>query len=144
MAGVDETRSSERIPTAVKVAYEVHESMKGSFPFSAHKLTSNITDISSTGCAILANVFIPKNVLLNMEIEGNVFFPDHPERIIKVTGRVCNCRNISKDTYRLGIFFEQVSKEDKEAIKHFTDGYDRRKEKRVSFDTPGAPPPSQP
>lgn len=140
MAGIDETRSSERIPTAVKITYDVHESMRGSFPFSAQKLTSNVVDISATGCAMLTNVYIPKNVLLNLEIEGALFFPDDPQRIIKATGRVCNSRNISKDAYRLGVFFEQITKEDKDAIKHFVDGYDRRKEKRVSFDSPGTPP----
>lgn len=140
MAGVDETRSSERIPTAVEAQYEIHESMKGSFPFSDRKLTSNVIDISSTGCAILANVYIPKNVLLNMDIKGELFFPDEPERVIKTTARVCNSRNISKDTYRLGVFFEKITKEDRDAIKHFVDGFERRKEKRVSLEPPNPPP----
>ena len=139
MAGVDETRGSDRIPTAVTVLYEVHESMKNSFPFATKKLTSTLTDISSNGCAIMANVFIPKNVLLNLDIEGATFYPDEPTRVIQVTGRVCNSRNISKDTYRLGIFFEKVLKEDKDAIKRFVEGFERRTEKRISFgDTPPA------
>ena len=105
MAGVDETRGNERIPTAVNVQYEVHESMKSSFPFATQKLSSTLTDISASGCAIMTNVFIPKNVLLNLEIEGGTFYPDDPKKVIQVTGRVCNSRNISKDTYRLGGFF---------------------------------------
>ncbi len=140
MAGVDETRSSERIPTTVNVQYEVHESMKNSFPFAARKLTSTLTDISATGCSITTNVFIPKNVLLNLEIDGAIFYPEDPKRVIQATGRVCNSRNISKDTYRLGIFFEKILKEEKDAIKHFVDGFDRRKEKRVSFGSDAPPP----
>jgi|SRR3989338_1614995 len=141
MAGVDETRGNERIPTAVNVQYEVHESMKSSFPFATQKLSSTLTDISASGCAIMTNVFIPKNVLLNLEIEGGTFYPDDPKKVIQVTGRVCNSRNISKDTYRLGVFFEKIAKEDKDAINHFVDGFERRKEKRISFGTDA--PPSQ-
>lgn len=139
MGGVDETRGSERVPTAVKVSYEIHESMKSSFPFSAKKLESSVTDVSAAGCALMSNVYIPKNVVLNLEIDGSVFFPDEPGRVIKVVARVCNSRNISKDTYRLGIFFEKIEKVDKDAIRHFVEGFDRRRDKRITFGTPEPP-----
>jgi c-di-GMP-binding flagellar brake protein YcgR len=109
--------------------------MKGSFPFSSQKFNSNVIDISATGCAVMAQVYIPKNALLNLEMEGTLFFPDDPEHVIRAVGRVCNSRNISKDTYRLGIFFENISKKDKDAIKHFVEGYDRRKEARIFFES---------
>ena len=50
MADIDEARGSERVPTSITVTYGVDESMKGSLPFAEKKFTSNMTDISATGC----------------------------------------------------------------------------------------------
>ncbi len=140
MSGIDETRGSERISAAIQVTYEVHESMKGSVPFSDKKHSADIVDISATGCSIRSNVFVPKNILLNMEIDGTQFY-EGGKKIINATGKICNCRNISKDSYRLGISFEKISAEDKQAIKRFVDSRDRRKEKRLPLgpDQPTSP-----
>lgn len=140
MAGVDETRGSERVPTAIQVTYQVHESMKSSLPFEQGRTTSHIMDLSATGCAILSNGFLPKNVLLDMEIDGAGFFPGQDPSSIKIVGRVCNCRNISKDTYRVGVNFEKIAPRDAKAIKDFIDKNDRRKEKRLQLG-PSEPPP---
>lgn len=140
MAGVDDTRGSERIPTAVQVTFEVHESMKESIPFSAKKFTSHISDISTVGCAILSHTFFPKNVLLNLEIDAALFYPNESGRVVKAAGRVCNCRNFSKDSYRLGVSFEKIAPEDKQAIKRFIESNERRKEKRFNIE----PPPETP
>ena len=143
MAGVDDTRGSQRIPTAVEVNYQIHESMRESIPFGDKKFTSHITDLSAAGCAILSYSFIPKNVLLNMEIDGSRFYQNAGTRVMKITGRVCSSRNISKDSYRLGIAFEKISPEDKQAIKAYVESSDRRKEKRISLE-PREDPPRQP
>ena len=68
-----------------------------------------------------------------MEIDAKSFYPEGKPHILKLVGRVCNCRNLSKDSYRLGISFEKISPEDKQAIKRFVESRDRRSEKRIPF-----------
>lgn len=135
--GIEDTRGEERTSVVIHAQYEMHESMKEMVPYGSQKYTSTLMDISPSGCALVAQIFVPKNVLVVVEIDGKPFYPGHAEKVIRAVGRVVNCRNLSRDSYRLSLLFTEIQGGDKEAIRLFVAENERRKEPRINLGPQG-------
>lgn len=122
---------------SLKVISTIDKSMKNGISLAnGNRFEARAYDISIGGLGLLTKYFLPKGLLLEMEIEGAPF--DLKERIT-VKGEVTHCKNIEVHKYKCGIRFTEMSDENIKVIAKLVAGYEKRKEPRVNLSSDDKP-----
>ncbi len=120
-----ERRKSERIDAAFTLSYNIEKSYTLRVNLGViGSVDALMVDLSDIGMAIITNYEIPKGAqlyikfdLINTRLSG-----DDRWRSMKITGETVSNVKLEGENYRIGIRFNRVSEEDKEAIRNFVQG----------------------
>ena len=126
-----ETRSSFRIDIKLKVICRIHENFCQKFGLTCGDVFKLIAvDISASGLGVMSEYFLPKGLILELEIEG---MPFSPEKIMKIKGEIRYCVYKKNSGYRCGIIFLDILEEYKNSIAKLVATYEQRKFPRVNL-----------
>lgn len=120
-AGQDR-RKSERIDAAFILTYNLEKSHTLRVSLGLiDNVETIMMNLSDSGMAIMANYDIPAGAklcirfdLINMHLSG-----DERRRSMEIMGEVVSNFPLSGEDRKIGIRFDKISEEDKEAIKNF-------------------------
>jgi c-di-GMP-binding flagellar brake protein YcgR len=126
-----DTRSAPRVAVKLRVISTIDKSMKDSVSLAGgNRFEARAYDISVGGIGLLTKYFLPKGLLLELEIEG---IPFGLKERITAKGEVTYCKNIQVHKYRCGIRFTEMADQYTKAIAQFVSSYERRSAPRVSL-----------
>jgi len=115
-------RRSERIDAAFTLTYNLEKSHSLRISLGLiDDIETVMINLSDLGMAIMTNYDLPKGAqlyikfdLINMHLSG-----DERWRSMKINGEVVSNQFISTENWRIGIRFDNLTEEDKEAIRNF-------------------------
>jgi len=126
-----DTRQTKRVDVNLTVMSEVE--LKGEQQLtlaSGNCFKATAYDISKRGIGLHVNTFLPKGLLLKLQLPGKIF---DLEKDMKIEGEIAHCRFIRQHEYRCGIKFLKISDEAKSALDKFISTHDKRKDKRINL-----------
>jgi c-di-GMP-binding flagellar brake protein YcgR len=120
--GGKERRKSERIDVAFTLTYSLEQSYTLHISLGlVDSVEAVMVNLSDLGMAIITNYDIPRGAhlyikfnLINMRLSG-----DERWRFMKITGEAVSNVELPDENHRIGIRFNKISEEDREAIKNF-------------------------
>lgn len=126
-----ETRSSLRIDIKLKVVCRIHENFRQKFGLTCGDVFKLIAvDISESGIGVISEYFLPKGLILELEIEG---IPFSIEKSMKIKGEIRYCIYKKNSGYRCGISFLDILDEYRNSIAKLVATYEQRKFPRVKL-----------
>ncbi len=126
-----DTRQGPRVGASLRVISTIDKSMQDSVSLAnGNRFEARAYDISVGGIGLVAKYFLPKGLMLELEIEGAPF--GLQERIT-AKGEVTHCKNVQVHKYKCGIRFTEISDKHKGAIAQFISNYEKRKSPRVDL-----------
>lgn len=127
------TRVGPRVEVSLRVISTIDESMKDSISLAGgNRFEARAYDISVGGIGLVTKYFLPKGLLLELEIEGAPF--KLKERIT-AKGEVTHCKNVQAHKYKSGIRFTEMADKYIKVIAEFVASYEKRKDPRVNLST---------
>lgn len=125
------TRKKPRTQLDIKVVLSIDEKSKEVFSLAQGKPVEATTiDISSLGMGVVTKYYLPKGLIMDLEIEGKSF---GSKKSIKVKGEIRYCMYTGISGYRAGIKFINILGEDQDKISKFVEIYERRRSPRVKL-----------
>lgn len=125
------TRQGPRVEVSLRVISTIDESMKDSVSLAnGNRFEARAYDISVGGMGLFTKYFLPKGLLLELEIEGAPF--GLKERIV-AKGEVTHCKNFQVHKYKCGIRFTEMADKYIKTISQFVSSYEKRKNPRVEL-----------
>lgn len=126
-----DTRQGPRVAVSLRVISTIDKSMKDSVSLAnGNRFEARAYDISVGGIGLLTKYFLPKGLLLEMEIEGAPF---GLQEIITAKGEVAHCKNVQVHKYKCGINFTEMADKYVKAIVQFISNYEKRRDPRVNL-----------
>jgi len=126
-----ETRLARRLNISLKVTLRVEEDLKQKFALAdGNCFEADVLDISKTGLGIFSKYFIPKGLIVILEIPGDIF---KLKEKITLKAEVRYCKFIKSSQYRCGIKFLDISDKYKDTIADFIAAHEKRKEPRLKL-----------
>lgn len=126
-----ETRLTRRLDLSLKVTLSVDEEFKNKFVLAdGNSFEATALDISVSGLGIISKYYIPKGLIIVLEIPGNMF---ELKENVKTKAEIRYCKFIKSCEYRCGIKFLDMNEKYKNAIAKFISLYEKRKEPRLKL-----------
>lgn len=126
-----ETRKHPRINVNLKVISRLDESVFQKFSLTQGKsFEARVVDISILGVGIVSRFFLPRGLILLLEIEGGFLGLKEP---IKVKGEVRYCVYMKSFLYRCGLKFIELDTSVEKKLREFIRKNERRKEPRLKL-----------
>lgn len=123
-----ETRSSHRTKFKMTVHCKIADIPGQQVALAGgNRFEVDAFDISKTGLGVFSNVYLPKGVIVELDLKSGAF-KLHKE--MKLEGEVMYCRSIGANKYKCGFHFKGVNNIHKRAILRFLSMYERRKSPR--------------
>ena len=120
-----ETRRAPRVGISLKVTSKIDEASKQKFSLSTGKTFEvDAKDISILGVGVYSKFFLPRQLLLELQISGKPFGLG---KNMVIKGEVRYCKYTKPSAYRCGIKFLHLSGEYKDKITNFIATYERKK-----------------
>lgn len=126
-----ETRRALRININLKIKSNIPEEYRQKFALTiGSSFEVDAVDISVLGVGIFSKYFLPKGLILELEISGDSL--EMKENMI-VKAEVRHCAFLKGKGYRCGVQFLNLPSHYKKAIADFITTYERRKEPRLKL-----------
>ena len=126
-----ETRKASRINIDLKVISRIDEDAQQKFGLVCGKTCEiNVVDISEGGVGILSKFFLPKGLIIKLEIEGAVF---NLKEIMKIKGEIRYCKYTKDLGYQCGVKFLNLSDVYRETVSQFISMHERRRTPRIKL-----------
>jgi c-di-GMP-binding flagellar brake protein YcgR len=126
-----ETRSAPRVAIELKVVCHIDESQKNKFMLASGKsFEVRVLDISELGLGMVSKYFLPRGLILELDIDGKPFGLDIN---IKTKGEMRYCRITKSFENRCGVKFLGMSDADRKSIAKFVATFERREFPRVKL-----------
>ncbi len=126
-----ETRSSFRINIKLSVVCRIHENFCQKFGLTCGNVFKlSAVDISESGIGVISEYFLPKGLILELEIEG---IPFSVEKTMKIKGEVRSCIYKKNCGYKCGINFLDLLDEYRNSIAKLVATYEQRKFPRLKM-----------
>lgn len=120
MSTPEETRRVKRVSVKIPLIFKIHPSMEKDITLTQREASGYTSDISTTGIGIVSNIYIPEGVLLSIQLDRSLIYPEggKPNNFLRLTGEVTSSK-MDGGEYRLGVLFKELREQDKSAIKKF-------------------------
>ena len=126
-----QTRLGPRINVTLKIVTKIDESLKQHVHLTkGNRFDVSSYDISAIGIGIYVKYFLPKGLILDLEMDGAPF---GLEEKMKIKGEVRHCEYVTVRKYHCGIKFLNLPKNYKKVIDHFVSTHTRRKNPRIKL-----------
>jgi len=124
-----ETRLKQRVRLNIEIIVRIPEGGKQKFTLAeGDSFKAGVLDISVLGIAIFSKYFLPRGLMLELEMPGAIFTINED---IKIRGEVRYSIYVRPSVYRCGIKFLDIPEKYTEAIARFVSLNERRKEPRL-------------
>ena len=107
-----ETRKAKRFQASFKVDLKVDSAKTKYFSLRMESVEVDALDISALGIALLSNYFVPKGVIVDLQLKIG-------KNIVDVKGEIRSAVAWGKGQTRLGILFIDIGEPQLKAIKSF-------------------------
>lgn len=121
-----ETRRAKRFKTSFKVRLKIDPVLSERFKIRKEQIEAEALDISALGVGLSCHYFIPKGVIVNLELEVD-------KKIIEVKGEIRSAVSGGRGLTRLGIQFVDIEKFQSEIIENFIKENERRSAPRLEL-----------
>ncbi len=138
-----DTRRDARTPITVQVRIQVNSAMRETVQLAKEAIEAQVVDISIVGIGLTSRVFLPKGVLVDLQLPRNVFsspnMPPPPmgtsptEGSMPITGQVVYARPQEK-LCRMGIAITKISDGDRLLLQHYVSSQERRRAPRTPLE----------
>ena len=126
-----DTRFINRVNLDLKVLLKIEDDEEQQVALvGGNKIEANVFDVSVSGIGLGIKHFIPKGLIVSMEIDGTPF---GLEGVVKVKGEICYCNYVQASLYKCGIRFVDVPKQFTKAINDLVTKHERRQDPRVEL-----------
>ncbi|RJP29487.1 MAG: PilZ domain-containing protein [Candidatus Omnitrophota bacterium] len=124
-----ETRITPRVDINITIISTIPADQQQKFALTCgSRFEAHALDISEMGIGIVSKYYLPKKLIIEMEIDGTLF--GLKDKMITM-GEIRYCAFVRTLGYRCGIKFVDPPEEYRKAIAKFVSLYERRKEPRV-------------
>jgi len=126
-----ETRGAKRVNVSLKIASHIDNQGDQRFTISQGDIFEvEVVDISVSGIGINSKYFLPKGLVIDIEIDGKTF---DSNTVMRMKGELRYCRSVKVSRYRCGIKFIDPPVEYVKLIRDFITVNERRQEPRVKL-----------
>ena len=126
-----DTRFTSRVNLDLKIILKIEDDDKQKIALvGGNKLEAGVFDISISGIGLGIKHFIPKGLIVSMEIDGAPFGLDE---VVNVKGEICYCNYEQAALYKCGIRFVDIPEKYLSAIANFVSTHERRNDPRVEL-----------
>lgn len=126
-----ETRLAQRVKLSLEAVLKIAEEPKQKFALSqGNCFVVNILDISKMGIGLLSKYFMPKGLIVELQLNGDPF---GLKETVKVDAEIRWCNYIKPSEYRCGVKFLNILAKYENAIAQFVSANERRKEPRLKL-----------
>lgn len=129
-----ETRTMPRVDIDLTIACEIDKEMAKEMTLTGgNKFEVKAVDISEIGIGVSSEYFLPKGVIVDLNIAGTSFGLNEN---IRPKGEVRYCKFVkaSKYKYKCGIKFLDLPEKQRKIIAQFIAKYERRQSHRMSLE----------
>ncbi|MFA6321378.1 MAG: PilZ domain-containing protein [Candidatus Omnitrophota bacterium] len=130
-----ETRIKKRIDIKMAISCSIHNDASQLINLTGgNNFTADAFDISMLGIGFFTKSFLPRDLLLEMDITG---IAEDPNKKLRLKGKVCYCKNAPHETkgpnkFKCGVEFLDLSKEDSKQLEQFITKNEQRKAPRLN------------
>jgi len=121
-----ETRRAKRLQASFKVNLKIDPSLTKYFKLRKETVEVDTLDISVLGVGLLSKYFIPKGVIVNLQLKIN-------DKIIDAKGEIRSAVSWGKGLSRLGIKLIDLGESEQKIIEKFIKENERRTEPRLEL-----------
>jgi hypothetical protein len=121
-----ETRRVKRLKASFKAKLNIDSSITQRFNIRQENIEVEVLDISVLGIGLVCKYFIPKGVIVNLQLKIN-------NKLIDVKGEIRSAISGGKGLTRLGIQFIDLDNSEFEIIDKFIKDNERRNEPRLEL-----------
>jgi len=126
-----DTRFTHRVNVDLKVILKIEKDAEQQVDLVDGNLFEvGIFDVSATGIGVISKHFLPKGLIVDLEMDGKLFGLNEA---IKLKGEVRYCNFVQTALYKCGIKFIDTPESYTNAIANFVSANDRRKDPRVQL-----------
>lgn len=126
-----ETRAASRVAIKLKVVCRIEKNFCRKFGLTCGDVFGlTAVDISESGIGVVSEYFLPKGLILELEIEG---VPPDIEKIMTIKGEICYCTYKKNSGYKCGVRFIDLLDEYRSGIASVVATYELRKFPRVKL-----------
>lgn len=126
-----DTRFTRRVNLSLKILLEIKDDEEQRIALvGGNKLEADVFDISVSGIGLGIRHFIPKGLMVSMEIDGTPF---EINEVMRVKGEICYCNYVQASLYKCGIRFIEMPEQYVTAVIDFVSKYERREDSRVEL-----------
>jgi c-di-GMP-binding flagellar brake protein YcgR len=124
-----DTRLATRTNIDLKIICKIEPKYQQKFGLACgDSFEAKALDISVLGVGLLCKYFLPKGLVLEVDID---FAPFGQNEIIKIRGEIRHAQYLKNLGYRIGIKFLDISYINKKSIDKYVFSRERRKEPRI-------------
>ena len=128
-----ESRLGPRVNIDIKISSEISKSDDQNITLAdGNQFEANAFDISVVGIGMITKFFLPKGLLIEIDIDGAPF--DLAENV-KIKCEVRHCASIKNRRYKCGIKFLDLSAEYKKAILQLISKYESKSKSHLKLHT---------
>ncbi len=121
-----ETRRAKRLKTSFSVKLKLDLSSGQHFQVKDGSVEAGALDISTLGVGLMSKCFIPKGIVVDLELKIN-------NKTIETRGEIRSAVSGGKGLTRLGIQFVGLDNSQKEIIDNFIKENERRSQPRLNL-----------
>ena len=117
-----QSRRAIRKDVTLKGNFKIKDALKCKLHIYKEPIDLTVTDVAALGCGFVTAYYLPKGLILIMNIKD---FPITPlgatqkTKDMEFSGKVMMCRTTPSRANRIGIAFTDIQKEDLEIIRKF-------------------------
>jgi PilZ domain-containing protein len=126
-----DTRFTNRVNLDLKVFVTIEDDEEQQVALvGGNKIEADVFDISVSGICLGIKHFIPKRLMVSVEIDGTPFGLDD---VVKVKGEICYCNYMQSSLYKCGIRFIDMPEILLKAISNLVSMNERRRDPRIEL-----------
>ena len=125
------SRLSLRVKTKLKVTSRISDEFKDNFGFAnSDSFSIDVIDISTLGMGVYVDHFLPKGLIILLDIKGKPF---GLKKDMSIKAEVRHCEYSKPFVYKCGVKFIDIPSTQIKSINKFIKKYDNREHQRLTL-----------
>ena len=125
------SRLSPRVKTKLKIASRISDEFKDNFGFThSDSFSIDVIDISILGMGVYVDHFLPKGLIVLLDIKGKPF---GLKKDMSIKVEIKHCEYLKPFAYKCGIQFIDIPSTQIKSINKFIKKYDNREHQRLTL-----------
>jgi len=126
-----DTRFSRRTDLTLKVVLKIAKDTGQQVDLvDGNSFEVDIFDVSSTGLGLISKHFLPKGLIVDLDMDGKLF---GLSEVMSLKAEICYCNFVQTSLYKCGIRFVDIPEKYTTALANFVSANERRRDPRVKL-----------